>query len=129
MFRASFTPDGSKVLTESGGPAFSKDVSGNGSEPWRGRLWPVFADLSSMLENAKATASRCLTSDQRAQAFLDPEPPAWCVEMEKWPYESQDWKDWLRFRRESPPLPNTPAWKSWLAAHQSGQTQGSGKRK
>jgi len=123
MFRANFAPDGSKVLTESGGPAFSKGPSGKGTESWRGRLWPVFEDLPSMLENAKATASRCLTPDQRAQAFLDPEPPAWCVEMEKWPYESQGWKDWLHFRRENPPLPNTPAWKSWLAARQSGQSR------
>jgi hypothetical protein len=76
-----------------------------------------------MLENARAAASRCLTPDQRAQAFLDPEPPAWCVEMGKWPYESQDWKDWLRFRRENPPLPDTPAWKPWLDARQSSQSR------
>jgi hypothetical protein len=126
MFRARFTPDGSKVLTESGGPAFCKDLACKETQPWRGRLWPVFADVSAMLENAKAAAPRCLTPDQRAQAFLDPEPPTWCVEMEKWPYQSQEWKEWLRFRRESPPLPNTAEWKSWLATRKSGRSSRSG---
>jgi hypothetical protein len=22
-----------------------------------------------------------------------------CIEMEKWPYATQDWKDWLQFKR------------------------------
>jgi hypothetical protein len=47
-----------------------------------------------------------------------PEPPAWCIEMEKWPYDTQDWKDWLQFKRAhaDPPLPDTPEWKEWRAA-------------
>ena len=51
-----FTPDGSKVLTKSGGPGFSA-LSGEGTEPWRGRLWPVFADLNGMIDGAKASVT------------------------------------------------------------------------
>jgi hypothetical protein len=111
MFNGRFTPDGSKVLTEAGGPAFAK--------PWRGRLWPVFVDVPAMIDTAKAEATRCLARSQRLAAFLDAEPPAWCIEGKKWPYDTQAWRDWLGFRRENlhPPLPDSADWKSWLAAH------------
>jgi hypothetical protein len=120
MFRAHFSPDGKTVLTESGGPAFMK-LQGNGTEPWRGRLWLVFADAATMVEDAKARLPRCLTRAQRVAAFLDPEPPAWCIEMEKWPYATQDWKDWLKYKHTAanPPLPDTPEWKNWVSARKS----------
>jgi len=95
MAQLHFTPDGSKVLTESGGPGFSA-LSGEGTEPWRGRLWPVFADLNGMIDGAKAAVPRCLTREERLAAFLSPEPPAWCVELEKWPYVGKDWRNWLK---------------------------------
>jgi WD40 repeat protein len=108
LFAAHFTPDGKQVLTESGGAAFSK-LKGDETEPWRGRLWPVFADVTAMLERAKAMLPRCLTRDQRLAAFLDAEPPAWCIDMEKWPYATQDWKDWLKYKRAGAnrPLPDS----------------------
>ena len=108
LFSAHFTPDGKQVLTESGGAAFSK-LKGNETEPWRGRLWPVFADITAMLERAKAMLPRCLTRDQRLAAFLDAEPPAWCIDMEKWPYAAQAWKEWLKYKRAgaNPPLPDS----------------------
>jgi hypothetical protein len=47
------------------------------------------------------------------------QPPVWCIEMEKWPYHTQDWKDWLKFKRANanPPLPDTAEWQPFLAAH------------
>ena len=35
--------------------------------------------------------------------------------MEKWPYQTQDWKDWLRYKRTNgdPPLPEKPEWQNW----------------
>jgi hypothetical protein len=50
--------------------------------------------------------------------LLNFEPPAWCIEMKKWPYQTQDWKGWLRFKRANanPPLPGTPEWEPWRAA-------------
>lgn len=117
MFRAHFSPDGNQVLTESGGPAFLRS-SGGGSEPWRGRLWPVFTDTAAMMDDARTSVPRCLTRDQRLAAFLEAEPPAWCIGLEKWPYEGQSWKDWLKYARANlhPPFPDTPGWKTWLAA-------------
>jgi hypothetical protein len=47
---------------------------------------------------------------KRLRAWL--RAPAWCIEMEKWPYDAKVWKDWLTFRRANadPPLPGTPEW-------------------
>jgi WD40 repeat protein/energy-coupling factor transporter ATP-binding protein EcfA2 len=83
------------------------------------RIWRVFTATQELVEAAKEAAPRCLTLAERANAFLDPEPPAWCIKMEKWPYQSQDWKDWLTYKRANanPPLPGVPEWKTWVANH------------
>ena len=47
------------------------------------------------MTHAKAVAPRCLSQAMRKQFFLPPEPPAWCIEMEKWPYHTTAWKQWL----------------------------------
>jgi len=41
---------------------------------------------------------------------LPPEPPDWCIEMEKWPYGTPAWKQWLTDKRagKTPPLPEGP---------------------
>jgi hypothetical protein len=51
-----------------------------------------------------------VTQAQRKQFFQPPEPPAWCIEMEKWPYHTAEWKQWLADTRagKTVPLPNTP---------------------
>jgi WD domain, G-beta repeat len=79
----------------------------------------VSGSTQELVERAKERVPRCLTRDQREKAFLAAEPPAWCIEMEKWPYHTQDWKDWLRFKKANadPPLPDTPEWQPWIAAH------------
>jgi WD40 repeat protein len=88
-------------------------------------LWSFDADtdrpnddtLQTLLAFSKAHAPRCLTAAQREQAFLEPQPPAWCIELAKWPYDTPAWKDWLRFKRENaaPPLPNSSEWRPWVA--------------
>ena len=52
-------------------------------------------------------------------AAFSTQPPAWCIETEKWPYQTQDWKDWLQFKRgnANPPLPNTAEWQAWREAY------------
>jgi hypothetical protein len=101
---AAFSPDGKRIVTA--------------SNDQTARLWEVFAITQELVTHAKTSAPRCLMREQRVEAFLDPEPPAWCIKMEKWPYETQEWKDWLNYKRASlaPPLPDTPEWESWLAA-------------
>ena len=78
-----------------------------------------------MMEGAKVHAPRCLTNDQRTAAFLDREPPAWCIEMEKWPYQTPDWKEWLKYRdaNAAPPLADTAEWQHWVAVRGDGTTR------
>jgi WD40 repeat protein len=83
-------------------------------------VWTIAPSAQNLVDEVKHRFPRCLSRAQRERAFLDPEPPAWCIELEKWPYHTQDWKDWLAYKRANanPPLPDTPEWKTWLAARQ-----------
>jgi hypothetical protein len=101
---AAFSPDGHSLIIAAGNTA---------------RIWRLFETNQEEIEEARRFASRCLAGKERQAAFLDPEPPSWCVEMEKWPYQTQYWKDWLRFRRDNadPPLPGTAEWTTWRAEH------------
>ena len=71
------------------------------------RIWRVLPTTQELVDYSKQVVPRCLTREQRASAFLNAEPPAWCIEMGKWPYDTQDWKDWLSLKRANanPPLP------------------------
>jgi hypothetical protein len=84
-------------------------------------VWPVLRTTQSLVDHAKQTIPRCLVREERERAFLDPVPPAWCIEMAKWPYHTQDWKDWLKFKRANldPPLPDSRRWESWVRDHRA----------
>jgi hypothetical protein len=72
------------------------------------RIWRVFPTTTELIDNAQQVIPRCLSRDERERFFLDPEPPAWSIEMEKWPYNSERWKSWLGQKKAglNPSLPN-----------------------
>ena len=94
VFAAAFSPNGTRIV--------------GGFDDHKARLWTVSPNTQALVERAKALAPRCLTKAQREAFFLLPDPPAWCIEREKWPYHSDEWKQWLTDLRagKDPPLPN-----------------------
>jgi WD40 repeat protein len=60
------------------------------------RMFQTPADL---VEFARSRMPRCLTPIERKQYAIDPEPPLWCVEMDKWPYNTDAWRTWLDARK------------------------------
>lgn len=59
-------------------------------------------DLQSVVERAKALVPRCLTVFERKANLVAPPPPAWCIEMRKYPYDTRLWKDW--YAGKPPPV-------------------------
>ena len=91
---AAFSPDGGRILT---------------ADDRTARLWDVFAGAGDLVAHAQAVVPRCLTPEERATLSLPAEPPAWCIERNKWPYQTTAWKEWLGATRAGghPALPVT----------------------
>jgi WD40 repeat protein len=75
-----------------------------------GAVWTMFWSTQAYLDQIKEVLPRCLTLRERRSDYLDPEPPAWCIEMAKWPYHTEEWKRWLDDKKggKTSPLPNDP---------------------
>ena len=94
VWSVAFSSDGRRVLTA------SRDRTA--------RIWRFFPSVQNLIEDAKQVVPRCLTLEQRAEFFLDPRPPQWCIALEKWPYHTGKWKQWLadEIAGRNPPLPD-----------------------
>ena len=103
---AVFNPNGSLVLK-------SEDDGSVG-------IWHLFASTDALIDEGRKAARHCLAREEREQFFLDSEPPIWCIEMGRWPYQHTSWQEWLKYKRSNldPPLPSTSAWSSWLERNQ-----------
>jgi tetratricopeptide (TPR) repeat protein len=73
MQSAAFSPDGKRIVTA------SRDGTA--------RLWEIFSDAQSYVQHAKMNAPRCLSPAERQKYFLPAEPPSWCAESSKFPYD------------------------------------------
>jgi hypothetical protein len=88
-----------------GSAAFRPDDKGIVAASWdRTARSRGIASTQEIVARAKAEAPRCLTLAQRKEFFLAPEPPAWCIEMKKWPYHTPAWEAWLAKLRTEVPL-------------------------
>ena len=93
VYSAAFSPDGRRIVTAS-----------NDKTAW---VWDYSASTQALVSLTKAIVPRCLTPAQRKSFYLPPEPPDWCIEMEKWPYDTPAWMQRLADKRagKAPPLP------------------------
>jgi dipeptidyl aminopeptidase/acylaminoacyl peptidase len=94
---AAFSPNGGTILT----------ASNDGTA----RIWRVSATTQDLVDTAKSRLNaigRCLTPAQRRTYFLPEAPPLWCVERRLWPYQSDEWQEWLANQ------------KAWLASGSQG---------
>jgi WD40 repeat protein len=93
VWSASFSADGGRVLTASADRT--------------ARIWQLYATTQDLVDDAKRIIPRCLTRTERERYFLDPAPPAWCIETARMPYDTDAWKSWLALRKsgQTPPFP------------------------
>jgi WD40 repeat protein len=63
------------------------------------RIWPLVGSTQALVDGIKQKVARCLTPTQRVAYRLDPEPPEWCIDERKWPYDDPAWRAWLAARR------------------------------
>jgi WD40 repeat protein len=93
LWSASFDKGGVRILTT------SSDLTA--------RLWPILPGGKGLIEFAKTSVPRCLTPEERGMAHLDEEPPEWCIELKKAPYDNSVWGKWLDDKRanKNPPMP------------------------
>ena len=71
----------------------------------RTRVFKLYPNYELVSETARNELPRCLTLEQRATYGLSPEPPDWCIEKGKWPFDTPEWKAWLSKRKQDPTAP------------------------
>jgi hypothetical protein len=62
---------------------------------YRLRTWRMLPTLIDAVALAKSVVPECFSQETRRDLGLDPDPPRWCIEMGKAPYETPAWRQWL----------------------------------
>ena len=73
---AVFSPEGERILTA--------------SDDGTARIWRIFPTTQALVDRSQIAVPRCLTREQRTNAFLDLQSPAWCNEQKKWSDQAGD---------------------------------------
>jgi hypothetical protein len=126
VWAATFAPGGAQVATAcaDGAARIWNGATGKEEEIFKGHLGPlwlatvsrIFSSTQALVDHVKALLPRCLSRAQRAQFFLDPEPPEWCVTgaasgrrtdagswQPLWPYHTAAWSRWLLDKQKGRP--------------------------
>jgi WD40 repeat protein len=69
-------------------------------------VWRVYS-AQELIDEAQRAVPGCLTLPQRQAASLPRQPPLWCIELRKPPYDSEAWRAWLAAKKagQDRPLP------------------------
>jgi len=67
--------------------------------------------IPELIATAMAYVPICIAKGERASSYLPPEPPDWCIEQGKIPYNTDDWIKWLDAKHSGDrvPMPGTGA--------------------
>jgi WD40 repeat protein len=93
------------VVTLPGGDGLMTQWSERGA--YRLRTWRLLPTIAEATALAKSLVPECLSPQARQNRGLEPNPPPWCIEMNKRPYDTPQWRQWLAAKQagKSPPLP------------------------
>ncbi len=82
--------------------AMSPDGASAATGSWDNtvRIWSVYENSEAIIEQAKNAVPRCLSLEQRKQLHVPTEPPGWCIEKRKWPYDTEAWRQWLAEKKK-----------------------------
>jgi hypothetical protein len=54
--------------------------------------WTVFSSTQQLIDAGRAFTTSCIAPNERRGFSLPDEPPDWCVELHKQPYQSAEWQ-------------------------------------
>jgi len=86
------TPDGRRVITASDNSVSVWALAHLRPPPKPIEYSTVARQV--LVDLAKGMVSRCLTIEQRSNLLLGPRPPGWCIDLNKYPYDTPYWKAW-----------------------------------
>jgi WD40 repeat protein len=87
------TPDGARIVTSSPLSTRVWDLARLRPPPQR-HQFNTPQTRQALIDDGKRAVPRCLTIEQRKNLLLGPRPPGWCIEMHKYPYDTEHWRAW-----------------------------------